>query len=1133
MATPVRTRRLLPRFRPQTNVPDLPPGRWSVVEAPAELGKLEVPRDDDGGAFRTRVQSVPSPWARLFLFRDAMLDPSHPARALVENELLDALELAWICGPQSLRLETTRVRVPDLVGSEVTARVHGYAAALVDLAPRTPQHETREASALPVITLATVDGRPVFASSPYTVLFTAEDAAHEDYPYLFRYAAGQPARPLREREFSFQRYVATVVLPQMLAPRPGPSEHVDEDAVRRGVAKWLGDAVAEARRAAGPRQAELALPETPDAQLRKLSLRHAGEHAFAGVTLYTGAPDHLPSRWTLRTAAGSGPRPLVLVPGTFDGVYGEGLPRVELPAGVERIRDREVLPGTSHRRRWVLPEADWLADALVILSYPLHPEGAYGHGCYHPDSSVTQAPYAQPQIALPLKPDFFRWFQPAEVERWLRIDVPRPGEVRVTLTIPVGSEHPEEIRVTRRYTGAQIREDQGGPQLVVWPAFQADDWPHYAVFRLDPAGGPIHPSTTLRLKAFADGAELPDAGQAQRSGEASTYAFGRAPTVLALEADRGPGLPPQALGVLLPRYRPAPAPSAERWTVGVDFGTSNTVVATRRDGAQEPSVLQHDDLLLPVTRAGGDLPFNTDSFFFPEKISPEPFNSAVVHVSAIPSYTGAAREPVALRVNVPFAGWVKDDERNRVADDLKWSTNDREEFLASVFLRNVAALALAGAREAGVRPENVTFTYAYPRAFETDRLSDLQARWRGMLGTSDGGADAPAGPRLAAPLDEGQSALQYFLGRGSVTLAGDASVIMDVGGGTTDLAVYARGTALALDSLRWGGRDLVSSRVRQPGVTGFTNPFVRAFAEWAAHNGLPGSQLEPLLKFRKEGHDALALGYLLRSPWYRADGALRFRESPEYGAFRGAVLYFFAAAFHHTGLLLRALDAAHPGLRLDAVVLAGNGSRFLEWLQREWGETVSNPFRDALLAVLAAARGVRQAKAPRVVPSIAPKHEVALGLVAGIDAGRLALAPDARGSVVGESVRIERPGGEPARYTATSRIASHLKAAGDTISGIRWESGPMEIDRFHATLAAAAREHLAGVGGPWPAFPEHLEQALRGMGTEGIQQATRGRLERLLRETRGLPGSLFMVEAAAVLDHLMDAFFASYARGEG
>lgn len=859
MATPPRARRLLPRFRPQTNVPDLPPGRWSVVGSPAELGKLEVPRDDDGGAFRTRVQSVPSPWARLFLFRDAMLDPNHPARALVENELLDALELAWVCGPQSLRLETSQVRVPTLVDREVTTRVHDYASALVDLAPRTARNETREASALPVITLATVEGRPVFASSPYTVLFTAEDAAHEDYPYLFRYAAGEPARPLREREFSFQRYVATVVVPQMLSPRPAPSEHVDDGAVQRGVAQWLGGAVAEARRAAGPRQGELAAPPSVDAQVGKLGLRHAGEHALAGVTLYTGAAEHLPSRWTLRATGGPEPRPLVLVPGTFDGVYGDGLPRVDLPAGVERIRDRDILPGTSHRRRWVLPETDWLADALVIMSYPLDPEGAYGHGCYHPDPSVTQAPFAQPQIALPLKPDFFRWFQPAEVERWLRIDVPRPGEVRVTLTIPVGSEHPEELRVTRRYTAAQIREDQGGPQVVVWPAFKADDWPHYAVFRLDPAPAPIHPSTTLRLTAYADGAELPGEGEAQRSGEASTYAFGRAPAVLAFEADRGPGLPPQALGVLLPRYRAAPAPSAERWTVGVDFGTSNTVVAMRRDGAQKSSVLQHEKLLLPLTRAGGDLPAYTDSFFFPEKISPEPFNSAVVHVSALPSYSGAAREPVALRVNVPFAGWVKDDERNRVADDLKWSTSDRE---------------------AGVRAENVTFSYAYPRAFETDRLSGLEARWRGVLGTADGGADAPGRPRLAAPLDEGQSALQYFLSHRLVATSGDASVIMDVGGGTTDLAVYARDTALVLDSLRWGGRDLMSSRVRQGGVTGFIRALVAAAARlWRelADYGLGLGMYHPAaMGYRVESPGALhaialaaPLGTVLGAP-YRA-----------------------------------------------------------------------------------------------------------------------------------------------------------------------------------------------------------------------------------------------------------------------
>jgi hypothetical protein len=246
----------------------------------------------------------------------------------------------------------------------------------------------------------------------------------------------------------------------------------------------------------------------------------------------------------------------------------------------------------------------------------------------------------------------------------------------------------------------------------------------------------------------------------------------------------------------------------------------------------------------------------------------------------------------------------------------------------------------------------------------------------------------------------------------------------------------------------------------------------------------------------------------------------------EYGVFRGVVLYFFAAVFHYTGLLIRAVEGQGRELRLDAVVLAGNGSRFLEWLQREWGASLSNPFREVLLDVLTRAAGRPQARPPRVVLSPSPKQEVALGLVSDSDQARkLTVSDTARGSVVGERVRIERAGAQPTVYGETSRIASHLTATTDTISGISWEEGPMEIDRFHEALIASARERLATQGGPWAAFPGRLRHALDDLGPAGIQQATRVRLEKLLRETRGVPGSLFMVEAAAVLDHLMDALF--------
>ena len=90
---------------------------------------------------------------------------------------------------------------------------------------------------------------------------------------------------------------------------------------------------------------------------------------------------------------------------------------------------------------------------------------------------------------------------------------------------------------------------------------------------------------------------------------------------------------------------------------------------------------------------------------------------------------------MALRVNIPFSGWVKDNDekRNRVAADLKWSSQPREHFLAAAFLRTAASLVLAYARQAGVSAGNVTFAYAYPRAFERDREDALRGRWSAVL----------------------------------------------------------------------------------------------------------------------------------------------------------------------------------------------------------------------------------------------------------------------------------------------------------------------------------------------------------------------------------------------------------------
>jgi len=62
------------------------------------------------------------------------------------------------------------------------------------------------------------------------------------------------------------------------------------------------------------------------------------------------------------------------------------------------------------------------------------------------------------------------------------------------------------------------------------------------------------------------------------------------------------------------------------------------------------------------------------------------------------------------------------------------------------------------------------------------------------------------------------------------------------------------------------------------------------------------------------------------------------------------------------------------------------------------------------------------------------------------------------------------------------------------------------------------------------AFPDiariaRLQRGFQGLPRASLQQATRARLEAFVRATGGVPGSLFMVEAGTMLDHLMTVLF--------
>jgi hypothetical protein len=1156
-------RNLLPRLRQAPNPANVPlakVGEWTDLQTPGELAKLDygVLPDED---VRTRVQSIPSPWARLLLFRAALDDPGHPARRLVENELLDAFQFLWSRSERpGVRLETATVRVEELedVARETgQQRAEWFGRALRELLPR--RDGAGVAPAFETMTIFLVNGRPTIATSPYTVLFTAEDAVRlspSEAGTFFRYAGNGETRTLARRPFAFQRYVAQVLVPQLDQLATTPAPNTDGAAVQRLLRRWLVDELRACQREARTEQRREAL--TPPANGAWQSAASALEldrmDGVAGdVQLFfqRAGAQMRESRWMLRPSRqGIARPPLVLDRESFDSRYLPDSPPVRLDGSLADHPSREVLPGTATSYPWVSPLDDWFTDRLLLLTEPLKGDWPSAGAVAGPDDAVYgfsgagrfTSQYAGPErhlrvphVALPFTPEILRYFTPEDLERRLSIEVQPTGVVVVTLRLPIGPDG-AELPVRRRYDAASVVRVRG-PELAIWPSFRSPRWRDYLLFQQDPPGQPIRP---LQVDGVADG-ELLASTEEQRSDTVYVTAFERAPEAIVFRDAIGGGAA-KVLGLVLPRYLEAGAPVPQRWEVGVDFGTSNTVIS-RRVGGNEPEILGAPRLTLALTQPTDAARRNADAHFFPPALDARPFGTAVVRQRQLPNLDMHA-ERVGVRVNVPFHGFVEPGSRNRVVGDLKWSTDQEQHFLTAAFLRHTLAVVLAEAIRDGVDPRRVDVTWSYPRAFTAAQRNQLDALWQQvrrywderLRDTADVQGGAPNVGQIARGPDESRATLRYFFNAQELTAAGHVNVVVDVGGGTSDIAMYGSGRVLALDSVMLGGRNLTGRRDQAGSADRVSNLFVSRFVNWSEQHQLANSPDEAaaVRKYREDGQDHLAFSYLLRSRWFELHGR-PFAGHQACHRFQGAVLYFYGALFHYMGLSLRSLAAEGTNAAefVPAVVkLAGNGSRYVDWLtdlvpDGPGRAEAFRPFADFFGRTLVHAMGLDGAgvRLPEIRLSIKPKLEVALGLVAKVDLQGLREDGAACAPLIGERVRV--PLGDdstPRTLGALSRLDAHHAIEPGAVAHLSWESGPLEIQRYHDHFVAQLKQ-LGPQGAQWGENHRLVSALFDRLDATALQQRARTLLSYLASRHHGFHGSLFLVEAGAVLDTMMEDWF--------
>jgi hypothetical protein len=1121
------SRNLLPRLRTAptpANIPEGSVGAWSEIQSPEELVKIEY-QDAAGDDLRTRIQSIPSPWARMLLFRAALEDPSHPARTLVENEILDAVEFLWSANRFSnVSIDTKPLDVEHIAGlAELTGsrRAKDFADALLDLVPRGSFRDGR--ADVTDVSICLVGGRPVLGSSPYTILFTAADAAeYAGVPRLFSFERGGDRRRLCDRPFAFQEYVARVLAPQLYAPTSA-----DTGRIQALVRPWLEEEIArcaaavsddEERRRVSLPQDRLNWDWRAVAETLKLDL--VDVTPMNGISLFCQRPGTELGQSPLQLhgkRAGELP-PLVITQERFDGYYFPGAAEVVLPTDF-RGADRTRLPGLGISYPWISPVDDWLTDRLILLSEPLG--DVYGYERYRWRGATADPRFTEPHVLLPLRADFFRYFDPADVGEMLEIEVHSPDRIEVRLSVPIGKGGRETVRIRRIYGDGEIVSEHG-PAFSLWPSFREESWSDYVLFRQD-ATQPL--AQQFALRAMAGGRELMPRGQERRTPLVEITAYPHAPEVIELRSTlRSTGAAAESLGVLLPRFRAA-APRGQRsLEVGIDFGTSNTVVSVREAQDTSPRIFSAEELVLELTEASEGMSHLMNAYFFPPAIPAEPFGTAVVYHESLRFQLD--EEPVGLRVNVPFAGDVDGYKSNTVKGDLKWSADPNAHFLSASFLRHVLVTVLANAIQHGVDPSRISIRWAYPRAFSPSQLNQLKQHWNLVLRSFShlGLRDDVLGPGL----DESSSVLRHFFNVGLVNTAGAAKAIIDVGGGTSDIALYGHGRVLALDSVVFGGRNLTGSRLQAGAGNRSGNPFVAALVAWARENELPREEQDAVQTYLDRDQVHLGFTYLVGTRWFREVRGTLFTGHQAFYNFQALIFYFYGALFYYLGLSLRSLAPVTGAVELPSdVLIAGNGSRYLHWLTdllSDWPE--KNVFATAFGQLIAAGAGVESpGRLPNIGISSTPKEEVARGLIARVNAAELRDDEALLTPVVGEAVTLRLGSdGEARTFSAADRFDSRQVIEANHVDDLSWDGDRREIETFHAALVRASRA-LGAYGDHWMRVPQRYEEHFSGFAPLDLQNRTEGRLQYLAQLEKGFRGSLFLVEAAVVLEELRDRLF--------
>jgi hypothetical protein len=920
------------------------------------------------------LNSVPTPWARLLLFENALYKEKHPSHRDVEAQWRGLLGVIALAEPLRLNLRVEGIKLSKLAAENNS----GIAKSFSDLSPHDAAADgERERAKWDDFQMIFVDDVALGATSPRTLVFTG--VAHQCPPSVpFRSPGGRLSDPVAYyRRFNDTYYLG------LLARWIGGL--ISSLKAEPQVGAWMGEVPAAPGASPAPRM-NLLLSRL-EAWQRELSDVTPSDVAGGPVSHFTLYPyTHMTSlprvdrqgasdlflrgrRDTLvcfRPEAGSRllnkfGQELVNEPlKVYDGRWIQAnqpipQPLNYLPTGLKYIEDPAAL----------------LEDTLIQVLLPDNPDSVYY-------LALGEKPPAQKRYLFPLKKEVLSYFSTEEIAKNTHISPnPQNHSLRVVFNIPL--ENDRTVTVTKDYpldTGVIADTETVTAELGVWPDFACAAWSRYFYCKIKTAGA------GRKLLDF----EPTVGGDPRTQGNITWYA-----TRVPLHAFVGSV--EDKSGLLLLKNRVVePPPSL--WKVSVDFGSTHTRafslhVERRGDGKSGYSYVSvHDAEIQPVefsTRARlltyADAAAWRDLFFAIIGTADVPKREELRTLLMMPEPTPGTVDTWLPREGFVYTHWILDGDYDpkRLRYNLKWNS-DKEDPDLRAYLRCLLVMIQAEAIQQGAQV--VSITHTYPSVFTEALAIKHQGEWDDLGNYLNlGGGDANQKVTVEkATITETVAVCRHLEAEQGASPTNN-TISLDVGGSTTDMAVWAQKKLMMQESVKLAG-GIVGRYLQSPDAQGFLKWLEGVLAS------APYNLRLSLSKFGQKPA-GYSLMFITLLNWMELHGNLQMlvkqiNSSTEARRFMSYIIYLSAGLLYYTGLLAR--KAGLPQYQnLYQVKFCGKGGTLITWING-YHVLAQEMFEAGLYGPdgRGGSLGAGGVATPKVQPEASkwPKQEVGRGLLA-------------------------------------------------------------------------------------------------------------------------------------------------------